>query len=144
MSTIFHTLQNILAIVSTKSRYIIFLNIFFRNIKSKFPSLFGNFQKKTDLNPVQNGGIENIHPRIDLIGHEFLWFFDEALNHSVLGADDDAIFRRLLHPRHDDGALLPVPLVELDHLLERKLARDVGIQYEKGFRIGGQDLPGER
>lgn len=57
--------------------------------------------------------------------------------------DNDTIFGGLLNLGYDDGALVPVVLVELQQILERVVADDIRVQDEEGGVVLGQNLLGE-
>ena len=72
---------------------------------------------RLDLDPVQDGGGEDVQPGVDLVRHELLGLLHEAGDLAgALLVDDHPVLGGLLHLGDHDGALLAVPLVEGHHL----------------------------
>ena len=57
--------------------------------------------------------------------------------------NDDTVLGRLLNLGNNNSTLIAVGPVEVDKLLEREFASDIGVQDEEGLVILSQDFLGE-
>ena len=97
------------------------------------------------LNPIQDGGIEDVNARVDSVAHKLDGLLDEAVDAAGVprGMYDDAVFGGLFDFGHHDGAFLAVVFVELGELTERILADHITIQDEEGGGVFCEGFFGE-
>ena len=70
-----------------------------------------------DFYSVQDGRFEDVEAGVDLVRHELLGLLHEIVNLACfLVINHHPVLARLLHLGHHDRSLLPVLLVELNHL----------------------------
>eukprot|EP00906_Rhabdomonas_costata_P033163 RCo046704 len=97
------------------------------------------------LDPVQDRRVENVQPSVDPVGDEHLGLLHKALHASVGLGHDHPVDRRVLHLRGHNGALLAVPQVKGQQLLQRVGTRDVAVQHEERAVVRAQQKgPGQR
>jgi hypothetical protein len=87
-----------------------------------------------ELNPAEDGGVEDVDAGVDAVANELDGLLDEAVDARGVSrlVDDDTVLGGLLDLCDDDRALLAVRLVEFGELLEGVLAGDVGVEDEEG------------
>lgn len=102
-------------------------------------------RRGTELDALENGGVEDVHAGVDAVADKLDGLLDEAVDaRGVVGlVDNDTILGRLLHLGDHNGTLVAVALVELEQLLERIVADDVGVENEEGGVVLAQDALGK-
>mmetsp|Transcript_22634 Transcript_22634/g.27999 ORF Transcript_22634/g.27999 Transcript_22634/m.27999 type:complete len:369 (-) Transcript_22634:191-1297(-) len=83
------------------------------------------------LDSVDYVQVEDVKARIDLVADIDLGLLDEALDLAVFLGDDDAVACGVFHLGNDDGALVPVALMESHQLVERVLADHIRVEHEE-------------
>jgi len=87
------------------------------------------------LNTVDDASVEEVQTSVDLVADENLGLLDELLDlGSFLVSNDNTILGGVLDGGDHDGTLTTVALVELDHLIKRIVANDVGVEHEEEAR----------
>ena len=97
-----------------------------------------------ELDPAQDGRVEDVQARVDPVPDELDRLLDEAVDPGrVRGSvHDDAVLGRLLHLGHHDGSFVAVAPVEVGQLLERVVADDVRVEDEEGRVVFAEYLLG--
>lgn len=100
---------------------------------------------RAELDPVEDGGVENVHAGVDSVTDELNGLLDEAVDQrSMTGlVDNDTILGRLLNLGDHDGTFLTVALVKLGELLEGEIADDIRVEHEEGLVVLSESLLGQ-
>lgn len=99
----------------------------------------------TEINALQDAGVENVDTGVDAVSYELDGFLDEAVDARgmVRLVDDDTVLGGLLHFGHHDRTFITVTLVEGCQLLEWVFTDDIGVQNEEWRVVLAQDLLGQ-
>lgn len=95
----------------------------------------------TELNPVQNAGVEYVDTSVDPVTNEFNGLLDESINHSGVGLrDHDTIGRRLGDLGDHDGTFALVGNVEVSESLKGIDTGDIRVQNKERRVVLAQDF----
>lgn len=88
----------------------------------------------SELNALEDGGVEDVDSRIDPVSDEFHGLFHEAVDPGWVAwlVDDDSVLAGLFDLGDNYGALLAVRLVEIREGLEGVVADDIGVKHKEG------------
>jgi hypothetical protein len=96
----------------------------------------------TQVNALENTGVEDVDTGVDAVTNELDGLFDEAINaRGVVGlVNNDTVLRGLVDLGNNNGALVTMFLVELRELLEGVITDDIGVEDEEGRVVLAQNL----
>lgn len=95
-----------------------------------------------ELDAVKHRCVEDVEAGVDAVADELDRLLNEAVDaRGVAGlVDNDTVLGGLLDLGDNDSALIAVRFVELDQLLKREFAGDVGVEDEEGRVIFAEDI----
>lgn len=97
------------------------------------------------LDALQDAGVEDVEPGVDLVGHEDTRFLHEAADAAGVGlAHHHAVLGWLFHTGHHQRALAAVLPVETGQRREGELADHVAVEDKEGLPALGQQVPRQR
>ena len=97
------------------------------------------------LDEVDDGGVEDVDTGVDSVADKLDGLFDESVDSvgHVSVVDNDTVLGRLVDLGGDNGGLTVVGVVEVEQVLQRVLADDVGVQHEDRGVVLLEDLFGQ-
>lgn len=100
---------------------------------------------RTELNPIKDRGIEDIHAGVDSIADKLDGLLDKAIDERGVArlVNNDTVLGRLLNLGDNNGTFLAMALVELGKILEGEVANHIGVEDKEGLVILGEGLFGK-